>query len=123
MTTTPKSASGRKHPRVYCRFGEGDRLFYRFCPTKPFPENGVQELRQQIKDYFASFDDSSARRAVARSVSVKFRLGKDGKDPLAGAVNVVEGNEGVFFAQDNLRLHMEQAWQAARTQLGIQAAA
>lgn len=126
MTSTvnvPKSATGRKHPRVYCRFGEEGKKFYRFCPTKPFPEDGAKKLREQIKEYFAGLQDATARRALKREVSVDFYLGRDGKRPLAGSVRVVEGSEGVYFAQDNLRLHMEQAWQAARTQLGIKAAA
>ncbi len=126
MTSTmniPKSASGRKHPRVYCRFGEDRKKFYRFCPTKPFPEEGAKELRAKIKEHFAGQKDATARRALKREVSVGFYLGKEGKQPLAGSVRIVEGSEEVYFAQDNLRLHMEQAWQAARNQLGIQEAA
>lgn len=123
MATTPKSTSGRKHPRVYCRFGEKEKKFYRFCPTMPFPKEGADELRAKIKEHFAGQQDATARRAPKRDVSVNFYLGKDGKQPLAGSVRVVEGSEGVFFGQDNLHVHMEQAWRAARTQLGIEAAA
>ncbi|MCU0678763.1 MAG: hypothetical protein MUF19_04290 [Candidatus Pacebacteria bacterium] len=122
-SVTTKSNSSRKHPRIYCYFGEGRRRFYRFCPTKPFPEEGAKKLRAQIKEYFASLQDATARRALKRDVSVSFYLGRDGKQPLAGSIRVVEGSEDVYFAQDNLRKHMEEAWQVARTKLGIKAAA